>query len=82
MNIKTMTEFFKWCTIINIAVFALAVIMFFLAPGLVYKTQRWFVPLTAEVFNAVFYGFLALYKICILVFNLVPYVAMRIIAKP
>jgi hypothetical protein len=34
-----------------------------------------------EVFDVVLYSFLGLYKIVILVFNFVPYVALRIVEK-
>jgi hypothetical protein len=37
--------------------------------------------LSREAFDVVLYAFLGLYKITILIFNLVPYVALRIIAR-
>ena len=68
-----------WCTIINGALLTLWTIMFMFAPDLVYRTQsRWF-PIPRETFNVVFYSFLGLFKIVILVFNIVPYVALLIV---
>ena len=55
--------------------------MFILVPDLVYKTQVWFFPITREVFNGVLYAFLGLYKIAILVFNVIPYVALLIVSS-
>ena len=81
MDIQSITAFFKWCTIINIVVFACAALMFLIAPGLVYKTQTWLFPISREAFHVVFYSFLALYKICILIFNVVPYAALVIVGK-
>jgi hypothetical protein len=79
MDFQTLTDFFMWCTIMNGALLALWAIMFILAPDLVYRTQsKWF-PIPRETYNLVMYSFLGLFKIFFLVFNVVPYVALRII---
>jgi len=79
MDIQTLTTFFMWCTIINGAMLVLSTIMFILAPDFVYRVQsKWF-PIPKETFNVVFYSFIGLYKIIILVFNVVPYVALLIV---
>lgn len=49
-------------------------------PDCVYRTQnRWF-PLPRETFNVLIYSLLGLFKIFFLVFNLVPYLALVIVA--
>jgi hypothetical protein len=48
------------------------------APGLVYRTQRRWFPLSQDKFSLVMYSFLALYKMLFLMFNLVPYLALLI----
>ena len=53
--------------------------MFMLAPDLVYRTQRKFFPITREIFDMVIYGFLGLFKIFFIVFNLVPFLALLIV---
>jgi len=79
MDIQTLTTFFMWCTIINGAMLVLSTMMFILAPDFVYRMQsKWF-PIPRETFNVVFYSFIGLYKIIILVFNVVPYVALLIV---
>ena len=79
MDIQTLTTFFMWCTIINGTLFLLATTLFMLAPGLVYRTQsKWF-PIPRETFNVVFYSFMGLFKIVILVFNIIPYIALLIV---
>jgi hypothetical protein len=79
MDIQTLTTFFMWCTIINGGILILWTAFSVLAPDLVYRTQsKWF-PIPRETFNVVFYGFLGLFKIFLLVFNVVPYVALLII---
>ena len=54
--------------------------MLVFASELVYSTQsKWF-PIPRETFNLVMYSFLGLFKIVFLVFNLVPYLALLIVA--
>ena len=79
MDIQTLTTFFMWCTIINGALLALWTIMCIFASDLVYRMQsKWF-PIPRETFNVVIYSFLGLFKIFVLVFNVVPYVALLIV---
>jgi hypothetical protein len=80
MDIQTLTTFFMWCTIINGGLLLFWTTMFMLAPDLVYRTQhRWF-SFSRETFNVVFYCFLGMFKIVFLVLNVVPFVALMIIA--
>ena len=79
MDIEALTRFFMWCTIINGAMLVLSAIMLMLAPGLVYRMQsKWF-PLSRETFDVAIYSFLGFFKIIFLVFNVVPYVALLIV---
>ncbi len=68
-----------WCTVINGALLILWTTMLMVAPDLVYRTQRRWFPIPRENFDVVIYAFLGLFKIVFLVFNLVPYLALRII---
>ena len=80
MDIQTLTRFFMWCTIMNGALLLLWTTVFISAPGLVYRTQsKWF-PIPRETFDVVMYSFLGLFKIVFLFFNLVPYLALLIVA--
>ena len=80
MDIQTLTSFFMWCTIINTSLFFLATLFFLFAPDLVYRIQHKFLPLPRETYNVVIYSFLGLLKIVIIVFNIVPYVSLLIVA--
>ncbi len=81
MDTQRLTAFFKWCSIINIAVFALSVIVIVAASDFIYLVHGQLFHMPREAFDVALYSFLGLYKISILVFNLVPYVALRIIAR-
>ncbi|NLS95813.1 MAG: hypothetical protein GXX96_27070 [Planctomycetaceae bacterium] len=79
MQLDTLTTFFMWCTVIDGALLVLWTVVFLFAPDLVYRTQsRWF-PIPRQTFDVVMYGFLGLFKILFLVFNLVPYLALLIV---
>lgn len=79
MDVSALAPFFMWCTIINGAILVFWTLMCMIAPDLVYRTQsKWF-PIPRETYNGVMYAFLGTFKLFFLVFNVVPYVALRII---
>jgi len=70
-----------WCTVINYAVLLVWFLFFSLAHDLLYRIHgRWF-RLNAEHFDAVHYAGMAIYKIGILLFNLVPYIALLVVGR-
>ena len=79
MDIQTLTTFFMWCTIINTGFLLFLTLIFMLAPNLVYRLQSRFIPITRETFNIVFYSFIGFFKVVVLVFNVVPWIALLII---
>lgn len=80
MDIQTLTSFFMWCTIINAGFLLFLTLIFMLTPDLAYKMQSRFIPISRETFNTVFYSFIGLFKVFVLVFNVVPWIALLIIA--
>lgn len=79
MNIERTREFFLWCAIINYGVLLLWFLAFkFAHNGMFRLHRRWF-RLSEEQFDAIHYAAMALYKIGIILFNLVPYLAFRIV---
>jgi hypothetical protein len=80
MDIPSLTGFFMWCSIINGGFLLLWTGCCIFAPNLVYRTQsRWF-SIPRESFDVLIYAFIGLFKIFFLVFNLVPFLALTIIA--
>lgn len=80
MDIQTLTVFFMWCSIINFGLLLFLGLIFLLAPNLTYKLQSMFVPISRETFNVVFYSFMGFFKVIVLVFNVVPWIVLEIIA--
>lgn len=79
MDIQTLTAFFMWCTIINVALLAWALLWFMLAPDFTYRMQSKLLPISRDTFDVAYYSFLGAYKIFIIVFSVVPYLALLIV---
>jgi len=81
MNHLALSDFLLWCTILNYLVLLLWFVAFTGAHDWMFKLHgRWF-RLTAVQFDALHYGGMAVYKVGILLLNLVPYVALNIVAR-
>ena len=79
MTIETLTEFFKWCTIINAGFLIYVACFLVFAPDFIYRVQsKWF-PISREAFDIVIYSFMGIFKLFFIVFSLVPYIALLII---
>lgn len=79
MDVQTLTTFFMWCTIINASLLIFWALMCFAALDFVRRMHsKWF-PMPRETFSVVMYSLLGFYKIIVIVFNIVPYVALQII---
>jgi len=78
MSVDIVRNFFLWCTVINYVLLVIWFLLYVLPHGWLYRIWgRWF-RLTAEQFDAVNFAGIAFYKLGILLFNLVPYLALRI----
>lgn len=81
MNHSPLGSFLLWCTILNYLVLLLWFAAFSLAHNWMFTLHgRWF-RLTAAQFDALHYGGMAVYKIGILLLNLVPLIALNIVAR-
>jgi len=80
MTIDVVREFLAWCTLINLGLLVWWFLWFFFAHEWIYKLHgRWF-NLSEDRFDAIHYTAIAFFKIIVIVFNLVPYLALRIIS--
>jgi len=80
MNIEQLTSFFMWCSVINGALLIFWSVMCMLLPDSVYRLQSKWVPMSREQYHLAMYTLLGLFKFLFLIFNVVPYVALRIIS--
>ena len=78
MDIATVRAFFMWCTIINGALLIVSFVFLACARDWVYRMQsKWF-PIPRQAFDVAIYSFLGAFKMFVLGFNLVPYLALLI----
>ena len=82
MALPDISNMLLWCTALNYGVLILWFAAFTCLRGWMYRLHgRWF-RLSAEQFDAIHYQGMALYKLAILFFNLVPYIALQLVAHP
>jgi hypothetical protein len=79
MDIQALTTFFLWCTVLNLGVLILSSIMCIFFADFSYRMNYRFFGISREAFNVVLVCFIGLYKIFVIVFNVVPYVALLIV---
>ena len=81
MTLSLVRELLLWCTVLNYGVLLAWFIAFSLAHDWMRRLHgRWF-RLSDERFDAIHYAGMTIYKIGILLFNLIPYVALRIVKR-
>ena len=79
MSIAIARDVLLWCAVINYGVLLVWFLFFLLAHDWMYRLHgRWF-HLSVEQFDALHYAGMALFKIGILLLNLVPYVALHLV---
>ena len=81
MDIKTATEFFTWCTVINVALLILSTLICAFAPDWLYNMHGNLFSIPRETLDLIMYSYLGLFKIFIYIFNVVPLVALLIIGR-
>lgn len=80
MNQFPLRDFLLWCTLLNYLVLLLWFAVFKLARDWMFRLHgRWF-RLTPTQFDAAHYAGMAVYKVGILLLNLVPLIALSIVA--
>ena len=79
MNLDQFTEFFKWMTIINIGFLVLSSVLIILLKNVTCKMDGKLFGRKEESVALVAYGYLGIYKVLILIFNIVPYISLLLI---
>lgn len=79
MSVEIIRNFFGWCALINIGLLMGWLLFFCLGHDFMYRMHGKLFKLSIETFDAFHYGGMAMFKLGIFLFNLVPYFALRII---
>ena len=79
MTLEIIRDALGWCTVINFGLLLWWFLFFTLAHDWTYRMHsRWF-NLTADRFDTLHYAGITFFKIAIFLFNLVPYLSLRIV---
>ena len=79
MTIEIIRDVLAWCAVINIGLLLWAFLFFTLAHDWYFQLHsKWF-KISVDKVDAIHYAGMAHFKIGILLFNLVPYFALRIV---
>jgi len=79
MATEIIREVLGWCAVINIGLLIWWLLILLLAHDWVYRLHSKWVPVSIEQFNGTHYAGIAMFKIAILFFNVVPYIALRVV---
>ena len=78
MNFGTIIEFFKWCSIINLSIIIISVIVFSLFSSFSYKNNKNLFSGNEIEFKKTIYTILLFYIVIVIVFNIVPFFVLTI----
>ena len=79
-SIATIREFLGWCSVLNIGLLLLSATVLMTMRGLVVKIHAKMTGVSEADLPRLYLEYLGNYKILIIIFNLVPYFALRIMA--
>ena len=79
MTLEIIRSVFAWCTVMNLVLLLFWFAYFRMAHDWLYRIHgKWF-DIPADKFDVIHYGAMAGFKLGIILFNLVPYLALHIV---
>ena len=79
MDIATLQSFFMWCTILNLGILIIVGVFLTIGADFVYWITGKFFPVSRGTFDTVVFCWIALYRLVLIVFSVVPWIALEII---
>ncbi|MHC4291534.1 MAG: DUF6868 family protein [Planctomycetota bacterium] len=80
VTILEIREMLGWCSLINVVLMLVSWVIMLKVRAWAYSIHsKWF-PITEQQFNVVVYSFFGLYKVLVIVFNIIPWIALSIMA--
>ena len=80
MTVELIAAILGWCTLINFGLLIWWFLFVVIAHDWTYRLHtKWF-KISQEQFDAIHYSLMGVFKIGVITFNLVPYLALRIVA--
>lgn len=78
MTIDTLTTFLGWCSIINIGVLLFSTLMMIVVRDFAIKLHSSLFGVNPEELPIIYLQYLGNYKIAIIILNIVPYIALKV----
>lgn len=79
MNVDSLIAFLGWCTLINLGLLIWWSLFVVFAHDWTYRTHsKWF-KISVDQFDSMHYSLMGVFKMGVIIFNLVPYLALRIV---
>jgi len=78
MDITTIKTFFMWCMILNLGVLVFSSIVGMFFADFSFRMNNRFFGISREAFNTLIPCFFGFYKVIVIVFSVVPYIALEI----
>jgi len=80
ISIEALTTFLGWSTVINFAILMITALLLIFMRGSISKIHTRMYGLSEKDLMRAYFQYLAQYKIAVIVFNMVPYIALKIMA--
>ncbi len=80
MTIELVRHALGWCAVINLGLLLWWFLLFAVAHDWTYRMHRKWFTLSVERFDAIHYAGIAFFKISVIVLNIAPYLALRIVS--
>lgn len=78
MTLEQLTSLFKWMTIINIGLLVLSSVFVMVLRNIMCKMHGKLFGIKEDNVAIVAYGYLGMFKVLVIVFNLVPYISLQL----
>lgn len=80
MNLDQLTTFLGWCTVLNFGLLIIIAACLSLLSGFVKGVHSSMYSVPEDQLDAIYFNYMANYKLLIFIFNLVPWFALKIMA--
>ena len=79
MDLAKLTELFQWMTIFNVAILIISAVLMMILRDIVCRMHGRLFGIEESQVAAIAYNYLGIYRLLVLVFNLVPWLALNMI---
>ena len=78
MTLEQLSEFFKWMTILNVVVLGLSTLLVLILKNVMCRMHGKMFGIKEETVAIAAYSYLGMCKVLVIVFNIVPYIALQL----